>query len=401
MAGPRPAPRRFRRRRFVLVGLLVAGVVGSLAMLGRSPGEASGDDVAASLPPITSAAPRIPGHEVYGFVPYWEIDRTIAAHLRRTDATTIALFSVTNRRSGELDRRQSGFEKVTGEIGRRIIADAHAAGRRVDVTWTSFGRDRNDRLFGDVTAQNKVIANLIALRADLGVDGLAVDVEGIADTDIPAYGAFIGRLRTALLEAAPRATVTAATGAGRQGAALGLAAALAGADRIFLMGYDYRTARSAPGGSAPLVRGDGDSRSLGWSVELYEAAGIPPERTVLGLPLYGLAWPAKGPAIGGAAAGAGDSWIPRRNLPAIENPKARATFDPVENVQFLAVPDGDAWQAIYYDTPQSLTPKLALANDHGLAGAGFWALGYERGLPDYTKLIAAFRAGRPMAASTP
>jgi hypothetical protein len=28
-----------------------------------------------------------------------------------------------------------------------------------------------------------------------------------------------------------------------------------------------------------------------------------------------------------------------------------------------------------------------------LAGAGFWAIGYERGLPDYTELIATFRAG--------
>ena len=36
-------------------------------------------------------------------------------------------------------------------------------------------------------------------------------------------------------------------------------------------------------------------------------------------------------------------------------------------------------------------------NVRGLAGAGFWALGYERGLPEYTELIATFRAGRAMA----
>jgi hypothetical protein len=41
-------------------------------------------------------------------------------------------------------------------------------------------------------------------------------------------------------------------------------------------------------------------------------------------------------------------------------------------------------------------PKLGLANELGLAGAGFWALGYERGLRDYTDLIADFRAGRSM-----
>ena len=48
---------------------------------------------------------------------------------------------------------------------------------------------------------------------------------------------------------------------------------------------------------------------------------------------------------------------------------------------------------MYYDSPRSLTPKLLLADERGLAGAGFWAIGYERGLPDYTELIATFRAG--------
>jgi hypothetical protein len=61
------------------------------------------------------------------------------------------------------------------------------------------------------------------------------------------------------------------------------------------------------------------------------------------------------------------------------------------------VPAGKAWRAVYYDTPRSLRPKLGLANSLGLAGAGFWALGYERGLPDYTALIGDFRAGRSMA----
>jgi hypothetical protein len=48
---------------------------------------------------------------------------------------------------------------------------------------------------------------------------------------------------------------------------------------------------------------------------------------------------------------------------------------------------------VYYDSPRSLTPKLLLADERGLAGAGFWAIGYERGVPGYTELISTFRAG--------
>ena len=45
------------------------------------------------------------------------------------------------------------------------------------------------------------------------------------------------------------------------------------------------------------------------------------------------------------------------------------------------------------DTPGTLASKLALANARGLVGAGFWAIGYERGLPGYTDLMSRFVAG--------
>jgi GH18 family chitinase len=51
------------------------------------------------------------------------------------------------------------------------------------------------------------------------------------------------------------------------------------------------------------------------------------------------------------------------------------------------------WQAIFYDSPRTLRPKLALAVTNGFAGAGFWAIGYERGLPGYIGLMADFHAG--------
>lgn len=404
MAGPR-APRLPRRplrsrgtggRSRLIAAAGITAIVAGFALLGR-PGEAARIAEAPSGVPLPSAAPPVPGHEVYGFVPYWEMDDSIAAHLRATDTTTIGLFSVTHARSGAIDADQNGFRRVTGPVGRRIVADARAAGRRVEVAWTSFGRAKNDRLFASLELQDRVIEGLVELRADLDVDGIAVDVEEMDEADIPAYGLFVGRLRSALRAAAPAATITVTTGAGPQGAAMALAAGLAGADRIFLMGYDYRTAGSEPGGSAPLVRRDGRTRALTWSLDLYAGLGVPVERTVLGLPLYGLAWPVAGADIGAPATGRGDIWVPRRNLATFGRPGVTSTYDAVEDVQHLAVPNGDDWQAVYYDTPRSLTRKLREANERGLAGAGFWALGYERGLPEYTELIATFRAGRAMA----
>ena len=403
MAGP-PGPRTGLGPVGGIAVAIVSGfaILGSIALLGRAGAVPTiGSTVVPSSPPIARAAPPLPGHEVYGFVPYWEIDDSIAAHLRATDATTIGLFSVTHTDKGVLATSENGHRRLTGPIGRQIVADAHAAGRRVEVAWTSFGRAKNATLFESAALQAKVIAALVDFRAALGVDGIAVHVEGIDDGDIAAYGAFVSRLRSALRSDEPDATVTVTTGGGRQGAALALAATLAGADRIFLMGYDYRTAGSEPGASAPLARRDGDDRSLTWSLDLYAAAFVPVERTILGLPLYGLTWPTASSDVGSEATGPGDIWVPRRNLATIRHPEATPGYDTIEDVGVLAVPDGDGWQTVYYDTPQSLTPKLGLANARGLAGAGFWALGYERGLSDYTDLIAAFRAGRSMTLGGP
>ena len=173
------------------------------------------------------------------------------------------------------------------------------------------------------------------------------------------------------------------------------AAAAAGADRVFLMGYDYHWTGSAPGASAPIDRLDGAPKDLVWSLDLYEALGVPLDKTLLGLPLYGITWPVVGPELGAPNTERGEDWVPRYNLQTLNDPSFAPTYDPIESVEFYAVPaeSPGAWDSVYYDSPRSLTPKLMLADERGLAGAGFWAIGYERGLPEYTELIATFRAG--------
>ena len=242
-----------------------------------------------------------PGHEVYGFLPYWEMDASIAAHVAGTDLSTLALFSVTNRSNGSLDTSQNGYGRISGPLGRQLIAEAHDRGTRVELVFTSFGTARNKRLFSGANAaatQGKVVAALVDLAGQLGVDGINVDVEQIDDLLIPAYGDFVGRLRDALRAAHPKSQVSVATTANERGAAMALAAVAAGVDRIFMMGYDYHWSGSAPGASSPIERRDGDEKDLVWSLDLYQLLGVPVERTLLGLPFYGMAWPTTGPELG-------------------------------------------------------------------------------------------------------
>ena len=369
------------------------------AASGQAAGGATGG---ASDPPATPVP--IPGHELFGFVPYWEMDGTIAAHLAKTPLTTLGLFSVTHTKTGKIDTSQTGYKRITGSIGDQMIREAHDRGVAVELVYSSFGVARNDRFFTTPKVQDATIANLAALVKKIGVDGITVDVEQLRDDNIAPYGAFVGRLRAALQADSPKAQVTAATGAGRTGAAMARAAVQAGADRIFLMGYDYHYAGSDVGASAPMDRRDGADADLPWSLDLYAASDVPVEKTILGLPLYGMRWRVSGPELGAPRLGDGAIWVPADNPKFLANPPAPPETDPIEVVEFYAVAPtvspmpGDSratagWQAIYVDSPATLTPKLALADERGLAGAGFWAIGYERGLAGYRELMTSFTKG--------
>ena len=400
------------RRSLCLVALAVILAAGCEA----APSTAPESPAAAAAEPsqTPSRPPTIPGHELYGYLPYWEMDDGIDAHLREVPLTTLALFSVTHTSRGALNTTQPGYQGITSDLGRQLIVEAHDRGTRVELVYTSFGSRRNTRLFEDLERQDAVIESLVELMDDSGADGINVDVEVLDPTLVPAYGGFVGRLRTAALEQDGDATVSVATGAGPTGAAMARIAADAGADRIFLMGYDYRVASSSPGASAPLDRSDGGLRSLRWSLDLYETLGVPSDRLLLGLPLYGLTWPVAGPVIGAPETGRGDHWIPSQHRDILRDDDIGPTRDETEQVEvYLQASDGSwgpptpgasldpddldrTWTAIYVDSPGTLAPKLALANDRGLAGGGFWAIGYERGLPGYGELMDAFTAGEAL-----
>ena len=360
---------------------------------------------AATTPTPRPTARPIPGHEVFGFVPYWEMNDGIAEHVEKTPLTTLALFSVTHTKDGTLNIKQTGYRRITGGTGKRLIREAHDRGTAVQLTYTSFGTARNERLFTSPAVQDKTIEALVSLTAKIDADGINVDVERLDVELVPAYGAFVGRLRDALRAKLPDGEVSVATTAGRTGAAMAKAAADAGADRIFLMGYDYHYAGSDVGASAPMDRRDGDVFDLVWSLDFYESLGVPVERTILGLPLYGMRWRVAGPEIGATRLGDGAIWVPADNPRFLADPPRAPELDPIEIVEVYTVAPtvsaapGDSratagWQAIYVDSPRTLAPKLKLADERGLAGAGFWAIGYERGLGGYRDLITRFEAGK-------
>ena len=290
---------------------------------------------------------------------------------------------------------------MTGSIGRSVIAAAKARGVRVEICFTTFGVTKNATLFGDPARRAKVIAELRALVGQLGADGVNVDAELIEGIWFDEYGLFLRDLRAALRADDPTATVSVATNANVSGARMARRAADAGTDRIFIMGYAYRSSGSNPGSIAPLVgRSSPGGLDIRWTIDRYAAEGVPLGRVLLGLPYYGMTWPTSSSALGAARTGSGATYTPRKQIGKPASLGVPLRYEPGESASWYAWYDKAAttWRQVFYDTPTSLRPKYAYAISRGLAGVGIWALGYDRGVAGYWDLLKTM-FGPPRVAS--
>ena len=115
---------------------------------GSGLGGSSGATPDPTFPPTPTPRPSLGGTELFGYVPYWQMNDTVATYLQSAPLTTMALFSVTARKTGAIDTRPLGYRRITGAIGQLLITEAHARGARVELVFASFGGDRNGQLFG-------------------------------------------------------------------------------------------------------------------------------------------------------------------------------------------------------------------------------------------------------------
>ena len=238
-----------------------------------------------------------------------------------------------------------------------------AAERAVQLVYSSLGKARNERLFASLSVQDKTIAALVALAKKIGVDGIDVDVEQLGDDLVPAYGAFVGRLRVALRAAHARRPGLGRDErrADRRGDGPGRRRGRRGPDlpdglRLPLRGLGRRRVRA----DGPARRGDRPISS-GRSTCTRRSACRSSARSS-GCRCTGCAGASPGRSSGAERLGDGAIWVPADNPKFLANPPAPPQLDPIEVVEFYAVAPtvspvpGDSratagWQAIYVDSP--------------------------------------------------
>jgi spore germination protein YaaH len=339
-------------------------------------------DPAAPVPFIArSGGNAESGKYVYGWHPYWAAANAYLS-FDYSALTHIAYFSY------ETDPATGGYTTIRAWNTTPIISYAHQQGVKVTLTVTNFGYDQNDMILGDTLKQDLMITTLISLLASRSGDGVNFDLEMVRNTQRANLVAFMRRAVSRIKTAIPGAEISMATPAVDWSGTWDFAQLGQICDYLIVMGYDYYWSGSSTAG--PVAPLGGENYNITRTIDTYLAAGVPPQKLLLGVPWYGNDWPVVSGDRKSAATGTASS-----RVYSVAEPMAGIygkIFDATTKVPWFAYLSGTAWRQVWYDDSLSLALKYNLANARALAGVGIWAISHEAGRSEiWSGIKAAFR----------
>ena len=359
------------------------------------------------LEPQARIDPGALRREVVGFLPYWQVNSS-SLRIQYDKISTIAYFGIGADGSGNLQKHNTDGSITTGWSGwtssamTSIIDQAHATRTRVVLTvqsfaWNSSGRTRQQALLSSWTARDRLAGQIAGAIRDRGADGVNLDFEPLVSGMEGQFVALIKQIRTKLDSVSRGYQITFDT-LGRIGNYPIERAVASGADAMFVMGYDYRTASSSPVGSvAPLTSGGYDIRD---TISAYTSR-VSPSKVILGVPYYGRAWSTdtnlvharniSGTRYGASASVTYVNALPYFSAHGKQYDTTEAVAWTVYRRQNCTTTYGcvNPYRQLYVDDARALGRKYDLVNAYGLRGAGIWALGYDGTQPELWNMLKA------------
>ncbi len=284
-----------------------------------------------------------------------------------------------------------------------VIRAAHQRRTRVVLTvqafaWSAGQAETQSALLGSAAARQKLARQVAAAVRDRGADGVNLDFEPLVSGRADEFVALVRSIRSELNRIHKGYQLTFDTTGYIGNYPIEAATAPGGADAIFIMGYDYRTASAGSAGSiAPL---GGPAYDLVDTILAFTDR-VPPGKLILGIPYYGRAWSTvSGKPRARTQTGAKYGWstsVTYANAVALAK-QHRRQYDRRDASAWIAYKRRNctkahgcvtSWREVYYDDAQSLRAKYDTINRYGLRGAGIWALGYDDTRPELYKVIVA------------
>ncbi len=226
-----------------------------------------------------------------------------------------------------------------------------------------------DTILKSETIQQNLIENIIGIMRQKGYYGLNIDFERIPPEDRQLYNSFLRRVVNELrplnypvstaLAPKPEDYQTGAWHGAHDYKAHGEIV-----DFVVIMTYEWGWSGGPPFAVAPL--------NLVRDVIEYAVSVIPPEKILMGMPLYGYDWPLPYMPGGGWARRVS----PARAIQLAAQYGAIIQYDPISESPFFNYRDTQGIDhVVWFEDVRSVKAKLLLVNRYGLRGVSYWVLG--------------------------
>jgi len=323
-----------------------------------------------------------PQKEVFGFFPYWMLDKSSEIDLRYL--TSISLFGieidgkggiVTADNNGQLD---GGWSMWNDPRMDGLIRRARDNNLKVYITLKSLSNNNIQDLMRSPQAQKAFISNAIYLVNSKNLDGVNLDFEfiGTAPPDIKSgFVRLTTNLNAELKRQVPHATLTVCTyiHSASVDTFFDIPLLAQVSDAFVVMGYDM----SLPFGPAGPIAAMGGKTSVSNYLKDY-LENVSADKIILAVPYYGYDW---------AKTNSSQTEMLSYAQIAEESKKSQIRWDSVTQTPSYTYTTNSVLHEVHFDSVRSLGIKYDLINKQKLKGVGIWALGYDGQNSDLQKLI--------------
>ena len=263
------------------------------------------------------------------------------------------------------------LESEDGDINvkasKSYVKMAHDKGMQV---WGVLDNFQNDDLFvytrflNSLEGRQKVIRTLIEQAQNFDLDGINVDIEGLAEpTDVYDFIEFVREICIACRRAGLYISVNNYVPYNYNDH-YDLEEQASFADYVIIMGYDEHTVGSQEAGSVA---------SIGYvEYGIQEALkDVPAERLINGIPFYTIGWATEGGTVSGRTLDMAEAKV------FMKDHDMKKEWNSTAGQNYAEKESGSKLYQIWLEDKKSISTKLDLMKENGLAGVAVWRLGLE------------------------
>lgn len=321
---------------------------------------------------------------VYGWHPYW-----VGSAYTNYQWDRLSHFSFF---SYEVDASTGESLNSHGWSTSAAVDAALASGNtKVTLCVTLFSG--HNTFFGNATAQQTLIDNLINLVQARGAHGVNIDFEGLPSGQKTNFANFMVSLSNQMHSAIPGSEVSTVLYAVDWSNVFDFSIMEPAVDHYIIMGYAYYYAGSGTAGPTdPLYHfGSSYNYTLSKSITYYLDKGCPKDKLILGLPSYGYEWATSSTSIPSSttASGSAKTFNVIMNNSSGNYSAANHQWEQDSYADAFVFNDGTTKQC-FISLDSAWRKRLEHVNNTGIGGIGIWALGYDNGYTDLWDAIGDY-----------